>query len=65
MARREAVRKAQPDAGKATSDVIEQKGVALAEAGRIRDGAVDQLDHVNRASTEARKAGEAKPGMPS
>ena len=78
---RKAVRKDQSDAGKATSDVVEQKVVALAEqlgwflgtvqakaegwldrealrreVGRIRDGAADLLEHVNRASAEARKA---------
>jgi len=81
MAAQKTVRKDQSDAGRATSDVIEQKVVALAEqlgwflgtvqakaegwldrealrkeVGRIRDGAVDLLDHVNRASAEARKA---------
>ncbi len=34
------------------------------EVGRIRDGAADLLDHVNRASASARKAG-AKPEAPS
>lgn len=81
MATHKARRTDQSDAGRATSDVIEQKVVALAEqlgwflgtvqakaegwldrealrkeVGRIRDSAVDLLDHVNRASAEARKA---------
>jgi len=81
MAAQKTVRKDQSDAGRATSDVIEQKVVALAEqlgwflgtvqakaegwldrealqkeVGRIRDGAADLLNHVNRASAEARKA---------
>jgi hypothetical protein len=81
MAAQKTERKGRSDAGRATSDVIEQKVVALAEqlgwflgtvqakaegwldreslrkeVGRIRDGAADLLDHVNRASAEARKA---------
>ena len=81
MAVRKAARKHQPEAGKATSDVVEQKVVQLAEqlgwflgtvrakadgwlesealrkeVGRIRDGAAELLDHVNRASESAWKA---------
>jgi hypothetical protein len=89
MAVRKAARKDQSQAGKATSDVVDQKMVALAEQlgwflgtvrakadgwldreklrkelGRIRDGAAELLDHVNRASASARKAG-AKPAATS
>lgn len=84
MAAHKAVRKDRSEGGRATSDGVEQKVVALAEQlgwflgtvqakaegwldrdvlrrelGRIRDGAADLLDHVNRASAEARQA--AKP----
>ena len=51
MAGPKAARKNEPEA---LRDVVEQ------ELGRIRDGAAELLDHVNRASAEARKAA-AKP----
>jgi hypothetical protein len=87
MATRQA--KGRSEAGKPTSNVVEQKAAALAEQlgwflgtvraksdgwldreklrkelGRIRDGAADLLDHVNRASEGARKTA-AKPAVAS
>jgi hypothetical protein len=89
MAAPKAAQKNQTDAGETTTDVIEQKVVALAEqlgwflgtvrakadgwldrealseqVGRIRDGAADLLDHVNRPATLPRQAG-AKPAVTS